>query len=310
MSSIRSRAFRLILRRVVAPRFRNAGRSIQRLRRVAAELGERQRLPRGVDVEAVRVGTSVQGEWLLPTGAEADAVVLYLHGGGLVMGSPATHRELAARLAIACRCRVLSIDYRLAPEFPFPSAVADTVDAYRWLLERGVRSDRISLGGDSGGGSLALQSAMALRDRQLPPPCSLFLMSPQTEWVEFDGESYSSNASRDPWVTEEMCRFFASLYTGGSTADRLYLSLSTMNLSGLPPTLIQVGDCEVLLSDSTRLADLARRAGVDTQLEVWPGMWHAFQSSAGVVPEARKAIDQIGSFVRRHLAAGVTARAT
>lgn len=301
MSSVRSRVLRLILKRMIAPRFRAAGHSVEKLRSVANELTAGQRVPRGVAVTAVQVATAVPGEWLVPTGAEADAAVLYLHGGGLVMGSPATHRELAARIALACRCRVLSIEYRLAPEFPFPAAVLDTVAAYQWLLDQGIRATRISVGGDSGGGSLALQSAMALRDRGLPLPSSLFLMSPETDWLEFDGESYASNAHRDPWTTEEMCRFLASLYVGESAADRRCLSLATMDLSALPPMLIQVGDCEVLRSDSTRLADLARNAGIEVQLEVWPGMWHVFQSTASVVPEARKAIAHIGSFVRRQL---------
>jgi acetyl esterase/lipase len=302
MPSIRSRVFRLILKTVVVPKFRKAGSSVEELRKLAEELGKRQRVPKEIDVQTVEIGRGVQGEWITPVGAAADSAILYLHGGGFVMGSPATHRELAARIAMACRCRVFVVDYRLAPEHPFPSAVEDTVESYQWLLETGLKGERIAMGGDSAGGSLALQSAMALRDLALPLPCSVFLMSPQTDWLHFDGESYSSRADRDPWVTEEMCRFFASLYIGGSTADQSSLSLSTMNLSGLPPMLIQVGDCEVLLSDSTRLARFAGRAGIDVRLEVWPGMWHAFQTSAGIVPEARRAIAGVGTFVESHLA--------
>jgi len=301
MPSIRSKLFRLILKAVVAPRIRSAGCSVEELRKVAADLAQRQRLPQGVIVEAVEIGNRLEGEWITPVHTSADATVLYLHGGGLVMGSPATHRELAARIALGSRCRVLSIDYSLAPEFPFPSAVDDTVQAYQWLIQAGTPAGRITIGGDSGGGSLALQSAMTLRDRALSFPSSLFMMSPQTDWLEFDGESYSTRAKLDPWVTKEMCRFFASLYVGESTAAQQCLSLATMDLRGLPPILIQAGDREVLLSDATRLADLARRAGVDVRLDVWPGMWHAFQSSAGLVPEARRAIAELGSFVREHL---------
>lgn len=307
MPSIRSRVFRLIMKRVIAPRFRKAGHSVEELRNVAAALSERQRLPAGVDVQPEGIGSNIQGEWITPIDAGLDRAVLYLHGGGLVMGSPRTHRELAARIAIACGCRVLVIDYRLAPEFPFPSAVDDTVESYQWLLDTGVRAEHIAIGGDSAGGSLALQSVMALRDLALPLPCSVFLMSPQVDWLQFDGESYSSRAASDPWVTEEMCRFFAGLYIGGSTADQRSLSLSTMNLSDLPPMLIQAGDCEVLLSDATRLAQLARHAGVAVRLEVWPGMWHAFQASAGVVPEARQAIVGVGSFVEAHFSGGAVA---
>ena len=130
MPSVRSRLFRLMLRTVVARRFRKAGTSVEDLRNLAVELGRRQRVPSGIDVEAVELAGGIRGEWLTPTGAAADRAVLDLHGG-LVMGSVATHRELAARIARSSGCRVLAIDYRLAPEFPFPSAVEDTVASYR-----------------------------------------------------------------------------------------------------------------------------------------------------------------------------------
>ncbi len=249
MPSIRSRLFRLIIKTMVAPRFKRAGLSVPAMRDVARELSKRQKLPAGVVVENVEIGPELGAEWLVPAGAPADAAVLFLHGGGLVMGSAKTHRELAGRVALASGCRVFSLDYRLAPEFPFPCAVEDTVQAYRWLLESGFPAERVAIGGDSGGGSLALQSVMALRNRGVMSPSSLFVMSPQVDWLRFDGESYVTRAGRDPWVTREMCEFFGKLYVGDGAGSRDCLSLATMNLAGLPPTLIQVGDDEVLLSD-------------------------------------------------------------
>lgn len=301
MPSIRSKVLRLSLKKFISPKFRKAGKDVDELRRLAVELGRGQRLPGGVDVQETCMAERIRGEWISPDSASEDCAVLYLHGGGFVMGSPATHRELAARIAVACKCRVLSVDYRLAPEHPFPAAVEDCVESYEWLLQSGLKRGRIAIGGDSAGGGLALQSVMMMRDRMLSPPCSVFMMSPQTDYLHFDGESYTSRADSDPFITEESCRFLASLYVGESDVDKSCLTLSTMNLSNLPPMLIQVGDCEVLLSDSTRLARLAKQAGVEVHLEIWPGMWHVFQMSARMVPEANRAIDGIGAFVQSHM---------
>jgi monoterpene epsilon-lactone hydrolase len=297
MPSLRGLIFRRLLRYVVRPKFWKAGASVADLREVAVALGKRQSLPHGIAVKPAMAG-GVSGEWLIPRNADDSRTILYFHGGGFIMGSPETHSELAARIALASRARALSIDYRLAPEHPFPAAVEDAVAAFQWLLDDGYPAVTIVIGGDSAGGSLALQTLISLRDERKPLPRAAFMMSPQTEWLRFDGESYTTRAKQDPFVTRKMCQLSASLYIGESDADKRSLSLRTIDLARLPRMLIHVGDCEVLLSDAVALAEKARIAGVDATLAVWPGMWHVFQSSAAIVPEARRAIDKIGAFVR------------
>ena len=215
------------------------------------------------------------------------------------MCSPATHRELGARLSAAAKATVLVLDYRLAPEHPFPAAMRDAVSAYRWLLDTGYVERELVIGGDSAGGGLALQTLITLRDEEIPLPAAAFFLSPVTDWVHFDGESYSTRASVDPLNTLEMSRFTASQYVGDNDPQTPLLSPAGIDLAGLPPLLIHVGDHEVLLSDSVRLAERAHACAVDVEIEIWPGMWHVFQASARFVPEARQSIDEIGEFVVR-----------
>jgi acetyl esterase/lipase len=214
----------------------------------------------------------------------------------------ATHRELAARISGACGARALVIDYRLAPEHPFPAAVEDAVAAYRWLLEAGHDPARMAIGGDSSGGGLALQALMTLRDAGVALPRAAFFLSPQTDWIRFDGESLRTRARADPMLAPETCRFTASLYVGANDPDTPLLSPVNADLLGLPPCLIHAADRDILLSDATRLAARAGAAGVDVTLEAWDGLWHVFHTSARMVPEARRAIAEVGRFVQERLA--------
>ncbi len=157
------------------------------------------------------------------------------------------------------------------------------------------------IGGDSAGGGLTLQTLIALRDEGSSLPAAAFFLSPVTDWVRFDGESYSTRADIDPWITPEMCRFTASHYVGDNDPETPLLFPVNIDLSGLPPLCIHVGDHEVLLSDSVRLAERARASNVDVELKIWPNMWHVFQTSARFVPEARQSIDEIGRFVVNHV---------
>jgi monoterpene epsilon-lactone hydrolase len=300
MPSLRSHLLRLLIRFAVAPRFRRAGESVEALRNVLERLARHQKIPSGIDVQPTTVG-DVAGEWVAATDAAHDRVVLFLHGGACIMGSPATHRELAARIAMACAARVLVIDYRLAPEHPFPAALDDALSAYRYLINEGISPMHIAVGGDSSGGGLTLQTLIALRDAADPLPRAAFFLSPQTDWVHFDGESYTTRARQDPLLTPGMCRFTASCYVGSNDPSTPLLSPARMDLRDLSPMLIHAGDREILLSDAMRLAERAKEAGVKVDFKVWKGMWHGFHASAAIAPEARQAISDLGTFIRRHL---------
>jgi acetyl esterase/lipase len=197
--------------------------------------------------------------------------------------------------------RVLSVDYRLAPEHPFPAAVEDVLVAYRWLLDQGCTPSHLVMGGESSGGGLALQALLCMRRDGIPLPCAAFFLSPATDWAGSDGESFAACAALDPLVSPSQCRFTATQYVGDHPRDAPLFRPAEMDLTGLPPMWIQVGDHEVLLSDAQRLAQNAEAAGVEVDFKVWPGLWHVFQGAARVVPEARDSIEELGQFVRKRL---------
>jgi len=261
-----------------------------------------QRPPKGTKVSPV-TADYLPAEWVLGPGAGTDAAILYLHGGGFVMGSPATHRELAARVSSAGKSRVLSLDYRLAPEFPFPAALDDAKTAYHWLLGSGYAARHLVIGGDSSGAGLALQTLLSLRDEGAQMPCACFFMSPVTDWVTTGGESWVTRAALDPLVSLTQCRHTSSLYAGSHADDSPLLRPADMSLTGLPPLWIQVGDHEVLLSDAQRLASRAAKDGVEVDFKIWPGMWHVFQSAARYVPESRQSLEELGLFLKERFKA-------
>lgn len=244
----------------------------------------------------------VKAEWVTANNAAPDRVILYLHGGGYVMGSIDTHRELVARLSKAAQARGLALDYRLAPENPFPAAVDDSITAYRWLLAQGYKPERIVVAGDSAGGGLAVATLLALRDIGAPAPAAGVCISP---WVDFEaeGESMTSRAAQDPLVSREAILNLARMYMGekGSLREPLAAPINAY-LNDLPPLFIQVGNAETLLDDSTRLADSAKGAGVDVTLQIWDEMPHVWHLAAPVLPEGQEAIDKIGEFVRQRTA--------
>jgi acetyl esterase/lipase len=284
----------------VGPKFKRASSSVSELRKLDEFITKNQKIPTGTGIRPV-VAEGIAAEWVRAPAAQTERAILYLHGGAFVMCSPATHRELAARLSAITNAVVLVLDYRLAPEYPFPAAMQDAVSAYRWLLETGYTEEHVVIGGDSAGGGLALQTLIALRDEESPLPAAAFFLSPMTDWVRFDGESYSTRRNVDPLNTPEMCRSTASYYVGGNDPETPLLSPARIDLSGLPPLCIHVGDREVLLSDSVRLAERARACRVAVEFKIWPGMWHVFQTSARFVPEARQSVDDIGRFVVSHV---------
>jgi monoterpene epsilon-lactone hydrolase len=206
------------------------------------------------------------------------------------------------RLSIAASLRVLAVNYRLAPEHPFPAAVEDAAAAYRWLLESGVEPARIAMAGDSAGGGLALATAITMRDEGLSLPGAIVCLSP---WVDLalTSASMETKAGDDPIVSREMLRGWAKIYLGDHDARTPLASPLYGDLHGFPPLLIQVGSAEVLLNDATRLAERATAAGVETTLEVWPEMIHVWHTFAAILREGREAIARIGDFVHTHLGA-------
>ncbi len=239
----------------------------------------------------------VPAEWVAAPGADPRRTMLYLHGGGYVICSINTHRELASRLARAAAARVLVINYRLAPEHPHPAAVEDAVTAYRWLLGRGASPARTVIAGDSAGGGLTVATLVALRDAGVALPAAGVCISP---WVDMEGlgESMTTKADVDPMVQREQLVEMGKLYLGGKPPRTPLASPLYADLHGLPPLLIQVGTAETLLDDSTRLAGCALEAGVDVMLEPWEDMIHVWHIFATMLPEAREAIERVGAFVR------------
>jgi phosphinothricin tripeptide acetyl hydrolase len=250
--------------------------------------------PPEVKVERV-TAPAAPAEWLRPPSAAPGRVVLYLHGGGYVIGSPRSHRHLAAAIATAAGSSALLLEYRCAPESPFPAALDDAVAAYRWLLDQGVSAGGIAIAGDSAGGGLTVATLLALRDAGLPLPVAGVCISP---WVDLtcSGASYATKADADPIVKRAVVDEMARAYLGARDRRTPLASPLFADLRGLPPLLIQVGSEEVLLDDSVQLAERARAAGVDTTLEVWDQMIHVWQWFLPMLDEAEEAVAAIGRF--------------
>lgn len=250
----------------------------------------------GVRVTPV-LARGVPGEWVTPKTASANRVLLYLHGGAWAIGSPRSHRALVANLARGAGVRALSLDYRLAPEHPYPAGLDDCVAAFEWLLESGLEPSRIVVAGDSAGGNLALSLLLRLRDAGSPLPGGAVLLSPVTD-LQMSGTSHATFKALDPVFAGAELRSFIAAYAGAHDPREAYLSPLLADLHGLPPLLIHVGDHEILLDDAVRLGERARAAGVEEQTVVWPGMMHVFQSFAPWLPEARRANREIAAFIR------------
>ncbi len=261
-------------------------------------LAEMFPLAADVKAEAVDAG-GVPSEWVRVPESREDRVILYVHGGGYVLGSLATHRSLVSRLARASLTRALSVDYRLAPEHPFPAAVDDATAAYRWLLGTGVEASRVVIAGDSAGGGLTLATLLALRDAGDPLPAAGVCLSP---WADLEGTGASAQpgGADDPLLELEGLREMGRHYASGDKARHPHAAPLYADYQGIPPLLIQVGTRELLLDDAKRVAERARAANVDVELETWEGLIHVWQLFGPNIPEAEQAVEKIGEFVRKH----------
>lgn len=257
--------------------------------------------PDGVEFVEIDAGPT-RAMWILPEQRDDGKVLLCSHGGGYVGGSMHVHRKFFGHIAKAAGCRALNVDYRLAPECPHPASVDDMTGAYRWLIEeQGYHPADIALIGDSAGGALALTNIANMRRHGLPFPAATVSISP---WAckDTSSPSYQTNLSNDVLTKRELSAGLADMVIGadGDWRDPL-INPFYIDYAGFPPIYLQVGGFEAILDDSTRIAELARKAGVDVQIDVFPGMQHCFQLMAGNAPEADDAVARIGQWLRAAL---------
>ncbi len=254
-----------------------------------------------IGVEAVTVAGRA-AEWITAPGSQTGRAILYLHGGGYVMGSLTTHRSLVGEISRAAQAAALLVDYRLAPEAPFPAAVEDGVAAYRWLLDNGFAAKNLAIAGDSAGGGLAVATLISARDQGLPMPKAAVPISPWSD-MTCSNESYKTRAEADPLVGSGSIGDMANLYLQGKDPKHPYASPNFASLKSLPPLLIHVGRDEVLLDDSIKLDQKAKADGVNSTLEIWEDMIHVWHAFHPMLPEGKQAIERVGAFLREKWAA-------
>lgn len=297
--SLRARLFRHGVKLLIHPIFARPDLSVEQRRAKLLRLTTLAQftIPRGSRFSAGVLG-GVPLEWTDPPGA-TRGVLLYLHGGAYVVGAPQVYRELTARFARDAGVRVATLDYRLAPEHPFPAAVDDAVSAYRALLEH-TPAERIVVAGDSAGGGLSLALLQRLREEGLPMPAGAALLSP---WGDLTGTlpAYTREAHREPLLHVPTLRECGQAYAGSTALDHPQLSPIHADYQGLPPLLIQATDAEVLADDARQIHQRAQAAGVNVALELWPGLWHVWQLFAGLVPEAGEASARMGRWMGARL---------
>ena len=244
---------------------------------------------------------SVPCEWVTAPNSDPDRRLLYLHGGGYVIGSAESYRDLAGRLAQATGCTILNADYRLAPENPFPAAVEDGLEALRWMGDNGPsgpsQASATFVAGDSAGGGLALAVLVAARDAGDPPADGGVTISAWTD-MAITGASVKAFEKTDPVMGGRVAPEAAMAYVGGADPRDPLASPLYASYDGIPPLLMQVGAIEVLLDDTRRVAEKARAAGVEVKVEEWPDMVHCWHLYAAILPEGRQAIDSIGEWVK------------
>lgn len=269
---------------------------VEVLRKVVEDAAVFGRFPKALQLQAITIDY-IPAEWLIPPQSDMGSAMLYLHGGAYALGSIKSHRATAGQIAEAGKIRTLIIGYRLAPEHLFPAALQDALLAYEWLQKNGY--EKIVLAGDSAGAALALATVISLRSKQGSMPELVICLSPWLD-VESSGETMITNAKRDPMLKKDdlkVCRY----YIGQNDPHDPLISPLYADFKGFPPVFLLVGSDEILLSDSMRLAETAKEAGVDVQLKIWQDMWHVFPFFAPFVPEATQAIAELGDMIRHQI---------
>ena len=283
--------------RIAKPRAVDAETDIAELRRQYTYLSDRfGGVPRDGVFEAVSLGP-VKGEWVKTKTSSPSRLILYFHGGGYIAGSPETHRPLIAKLAHASEASAFAVAYRLAPEFAFPAAVRDGIDAYRQLLARGLPTNSIVLAGNGSGGGLAFAVMLAIRNAGLAMPAGCVAMSPWAD-MTLSGWSVMQNAKNDTALSWELLFVSARHYLKKSHPSDPYASPIFANFKDFPPIMVHAGSLEMLRDDASRIGDRAAEAGVPVSVEIYDGMQHVFQANSHV-PEARVSLQRLGQFIRQ-----------
>jgi epsilon-lactone hydrolase len=296
MSAEQRENLEAILRQSAFP----ADADVNELRRQLRELASAQPLPAGVTVTAAELGGVPTAEITID-GTEPRHVVLYFHGGVYVLGDAFQAAALAAQVGRRADAKVISVDYRLAPEHPYPAAVDDALAAYQALLRTGTDPADIAFAGESAGGGLAVATLVNARDRGLPLPAAAYVMSPYAD-LTLAGASMDTKSAADPLLSRENLQARVPDYTAGHDPALGLISPIFADLSGLPPLIIQAGTHEVLLDDAVRLARQAAAADVAVTLDITPGVPHVFQVYYPILDEAAAALDRAGQLLSAHLA--------
>ena len=300
MSSAESDALKAHFQSITDRMAANPEMGLVAMRSIFEELATRAKEPEDVTYAEVDSG-DIRGLWALPVGAPADRAILYTHGGGFIGNTPDSHRKMAAHLAKAAGVRTFVLDYRLAPEHPFPAQIEDAVAAYRWLRGQGFPSEGLATAGDSAGGNLAIGTVLKLRDLGEALPAAIITFSP---WLDMEhlGKTLETNAATDALISVEVVTMMSQMFLGtsGSATDPLANPLHA-DFTGLPPLFVTTGDEEALLSDSERLAERAAQAGVPVEFTTAPGQQHVFTFMAGRAPEADQAITAAAAWLRPRL---------
>ncbi len=277
-------------------RFLNAYLPIGLTRRLIAPGAARAQLPEGIGRERASAD-GVPCDWIIPADSAANRVLLYLHGGGFVLGASMLHMRMVAILAQQMGVRALVVNYRLAPEHPFPAALEDCVTAYRWLLQEGFAAENIVLAGDSAGGNLTITTLMQLRNSGDPLPAAGACLSPV---ADLSDKKELFEQVHDPILHPRAARFYNRSYIGEDDAANPLISPIFGDWRGLPPLLVHAGEDELLRYDAARIEELAAAADADVQVELYPRMWHVWQLNLDV-PQAQQSLQAIGQFLKMHL---------
>ncbi len=293
--SLRARFWRIILRKV----FKEKPLTVEENRIRSASAAKMTRTPKDVTIADVEAD-GIPAKWISPSNEKPGKVILHLHGGGYVTGGMDSHLMMCIPMSQTLKTKILLPEYRLAPEHPFPAAVDDAAKVYRWMLAQGYSPKDIIISGDSAGGGLSLAAVLALREAGDPLPAAIVCLSPWTD-LTFTGKSHITKAEPDPLLLTDFLREWAACYVGTETPNNPLISPVYADFHNFPPLLIQVGSDEILLDDSRMLAEKAKSAGVDVTLTVWDKLWHVWPALGNLLPESKKAFEEIRDFIDVHV---------
>ncbi len=288
----------IVLRLVIRKKLKNANMATLPLhlhRKGMDRFEKMAKVPKGVSFEQTNC-EGIPSEWAIPANLKSKGVILYLHGGAYAMGSIGTHRALTANIAIASKTKCLSINYRLAPENPYPCAIEDSIKAYNWLLQQGYKANKIVISGDSAGGGLAIATLLKLKEENIPLPGAAVCLSP---WLDLEnkGKSAKKLAKKDPMIDKASMDVFALHYATKEMLKDPLVSPLNGNFEEFPPIYIQVSESEILYDDTLSFEKKAKAEGVNVKVDTWKKTVHVWQIFAFFLPEAKKAIKKIGAYI-------------